>query len=204
ACVPAPAIALSYPDRTLALTAHALEFVWRIASHADTNPDLPHGSTSDLVLYANWDLIRQRAWEEVASADSAIVTSYCPDAVPAAELILNSAVPVRVFYDLDTPVTLERLRRGEKVDYIPPYGLERFDLVLSYTGGRALDELRNALGARNVAPLYGSADPDLHQPVALNPHYFSHLSYLCTYAPEPPAALERLFLEPARRSPERK
>jgi len=188
----------------LARAGHDVVFFEQDVSYYATHRDLQQGSAYDLVLYANWDLIRQRAREEVASADSAIVTSYCPDAVPAAELILNSAVPVRVFYDLDTPVTLERLRRGEKVDYIPPYGLEPFDLVLSYTGGRALDELRNALGARNVAPLYGSADPDLHQPVALNPHYFSHLSYLGTYAPDRQAALERLFLEPARRSPERK
>ena len=129
----------------LARAGHDVVFFEQDVSYYATHRDLQHGSTYDLVLYANWDLIRQRAWEEVASADSAIVTSYCPDAVPAAELILNSAVPVRVFYDLDTPVTLERLRRGEKVDYIPPYGLEPFDLVLSYTGGRALDELRNAL-----------------------------------------------------------
>ena len=34
------------------------------------------------------------------------------------------------------------------------------DLVLSYSGGRALDEFRTRLGARHVAPLYGHVDPD--------------------------------------------
>src|SRR5256886_11715757 len=124
-----------------------------------------------------------------------------PAALPPARLCVVSSRRRHTRFDCDWS---SDVCSSDLVDYIPPYGLEPFDLVLSYTGGRALDELRNALGARNVAPLYGSADPDLHQPVALNPHYFSHLSYLGTYAPDRQAALERLFLEPARRSPERK
>jgi spore maturation protein CgeB len=188
----------------LARAGHDIVFFEQDVPYYATHRDLQHAPTYELVLYPEWDSIRRTACAEVASADSAIVTSYCPDALKAAELILNSAVSVRVFYDLDTPVTLERLRNREKVDYVPPFGLEPFDLVLSYTGGRALDELRNSLGARNVAPLYGSVDPDLHQPVPENPHYSSHLSYLGTYAPDRQAALEQLFLEPARRSPEKK
>jgi len=188
----------------LARAGHEVVFFEQDVPYYASHRDLQHASTYDLVLYPEWGQVRQRAWEEIASADSAIVTSYCPDAVPAAELMLNAAVPVRVFYDLDAPVTLERLRNGEKVDYVPPFGLKPFDLVLSYTGGRALDELRNSLGARNVAALYGSVDPDLHQPVAENPQYSSHLSYLGTYAPDRQAALEQFFLEPARQSPEKK
>ena len=188
----------------LSRTGHEVIFFEQDVPYYATHRDLQQAATYELALYPEWELIRQKAWEEVASADAAILTSYCPDAESAAELILNSSVPVRVFYDLDTPVTLERLRRGEKVDYIPPYGLEPFDLALSYTGGRALEELRKSLGARNVAPLYGSVDPDLHQPAPRNPQYSSDLSYLGTYAPDRQAALEQLFLEPARRSPEKK
>src|SRR5690606_38106649 len=94
------------------------------------------------------------------AADVGMVTSYCPDGVQAAGLVLDSAVPLRVFYDLDTPVTLERLACGERLPYLPSEGLSDFDLVLSFTGGRALDEVRTRLGARVAAPLYGSVDPD--------------------------------------------
>src|SRR5438874_7835173 len=69
----------------LARAGHDVVFFEQDVSYYATHRDLQHGSTYDLVLYANWDLIRQRAWEEVASADSAIVTSYCPDAVPRSE-----------------------------------------------------------------------------------------------------------------------
>jgi spore maturation protein CgeB len=133
-----------------------------------------------------------------------MVTSYCPDARAACDLVLSSASAVKVFYDLDTPVTLERLRTEGEVEYIPACKLEPFDLVLSYTGGRALEELRKQLGARRVAALYGSVDPDLHRPVAPSPQYSSDLSYLGTYAPDRQAMLQRLFLEPAQRFPEKK
>src|SRR2546430_3396116 len=117
--------------------------------------------------------------------------------------VQTCALPI-LFYDLDTPVTLERLEQEQTVDYIPPYGLEPFDLVLSYTGGCALEGLQSGLGARRVAPLYGSVDPDLHKPVEPSPQYSADLSYLGTYAPDRQQALEQLFLEPARRAPGKK
>ena len=66
------------------------------------------------------------------------MTSYCPDGLEATELLLTSNPRLRVFYDLDTPVTLECLSTGRPLSYIGPRGLADFDLVLSYTGGIAL------------------------------------------------------------------
>jgi len=76
--------------------------------------------------------------------------------------------------------------------------------VLSYTGGRSLDELRTLLGAREVAPLYGSVDPAAHRRVEPDPAFRADLSYLGTYAADRQDRLEQLFIEPARRSPKRK
>src|SRR3954463_5091635 len=94
-----------------------------------------------LCLYPSWDEVAAGARRAIDDADVAIITSYCPDARAAAELVLPSRA-IRVFYDLDTPVTLERLAAGEPVDYLPLGGLAEFDLVLSYTGGAALSLLR--------------------------------------------------------------
>jgi spore maturation protein CgeB len=144
------------------------------------------------------------ARRELADADAAMVTSYCPDGVAAADLVLDAPVPVRVFYDLDTPVTLARLAAGQEVEYVPPQGLGGFDLVLSYTGGGALDALRSRLGARRVAPLYGSVDPDAYLPGEPLPQYRADLSYMGTYAEDRQDRLEQLLVEPARRLPERR
>src|SRR3546814_12006518 len=95
-----------------------------------------------------------------------MVTSYCPDGIAASDMVLDSSVPVRVFYDLDTPITLARLRAGESTSYIGERGLSEFDLVLSYNGGAALTELQSPLGARHVAPPSGSVGPEGHRPFA--------------------------------------
>jgi len=139
----------------------------------------------------------------VAESDAAVVTSYCPDALAASAVVLQSKA-AKVFYDLDTPVTLQNFRAQGSVDYIPHNGLEDFDLVLSYVGGRALKELQDLLGAKKVAPLYGSVDPDVHKPVSPSSHYHSDLSYLGTYAADRQSTLQNLFLDPAKRLPRRK
>lgn len=156
-----------------------------------------------LVLYPDWTRARQMARAEVEDADAAIVTSYCPDGVAATDLVLDRA-KMSVFYDLDTPVTLDVLNSRGAVSYIGPLGLRGFDLVLSYTGGKSLDALAERLGARRVEPLYGSVDPAVHRPVPPIERFRADLSYLGTYAEDRQPALERLFLEPAARSPEKR
>jgi spore maturation protein CgeB len=152
---------------------------------------------STLVIYPTWAEVRERARRELADADAAIVTSYCPDGRTASELVLDSKA-TRVFYDLDTPVTLARLAAGDDVPYLPVRDLVDFDLVLSFTGGVALADLRTRLGARRVAPLYGSVDPDVHKPSAPRADWTGACSYLGTWSHDRRAALEALFFEPAR------
>lgn len=171
------------------------------AEHRDLTA-LPDGGR--LIVYASWEEALPQIRRELADADAAMVTSYCPDGVAATSLIMDVPVPVRAFYDLDTPVTLARLGAGEPIDYIGPRGLRDFDLVLSYTGGPALDALRGRLGAPCAVPLYGSVDPAVHRPVPAVPGYRADLSYLGTFAPDRQDALERLFIVPARCCHERR
>ncbi|MGH9585532.1 MAG: CgeB family protein, partial [Acidobacteriaceae bacterium] len=126
-----------------------------------------------------------------------LCTSFCPDGREAAKIILDSRATIKAFYDLDTPVTLKTVNAEGTVPYLPADGLGAFDLVLSYTGGRALVELRTLLGARRVAPLYGSVDPQAHCQVAPLPDFHSDLCYLGTYSSDRQAALEELFVRPS-------
>ncbi len=171
------------------------------AAHRDLAA-LPDGAR--LLVYPDWSAVLAEAQRALDAADAAIVTSYCPDGQAASALVLDSRVAVRCFYDLDTPITLARLADGEDVDYVPVDGLGGFDLVLSFTGGQALTRLRQQLGARRVAALYGSVDPALHRPAAPAPRYRSDLSYLGTFAADRQVALETLLIEPARRRPKRR
>lgn len=168
------------------------------AQHRDLH-ELPGG---ELILYSDWEEAAELSKRHLEGAEVAMVTSYCPDGVAATDLVLASKAEVRCFYDLDTPVTLESLDSGQDVAYLGPRGLKDFDLVLSYTGGIALQELQTKLGAGLVAPLYGSVDPDVHRPVPPSPEFTCDVSYLGTYAEDRQDRLEQLFIEPARLCPE--
>jgi spore maturation protein CgeB len=180
---------------------HHVTFFERDAPFYAAHRDLESLAPSTLVLYPSWNEVRPAAAEVVAKSDVAIVTSFCPDGAAASELVLSSRTARRIFYDLDAPVTLEHMKSGEDVPYLPQGGLAEFDLVLSFTGGRALDALRAVLGAKNVAPLYGCVDPNIHRPVAADPRWGAELSYLGTYSLDRQERLESMLFAPARVRP---
>lgn len=187
--------------RALERRGHKTVFFERDTPYYAAHRDLTEMPGVELRLYGRWEEALPEARRHLADADVAMVTSYCPDGVAASDLALSSRTRMRVFYDMDTPITLEQLRKGKPVSYISPLGLGDFDLALSYTGGATLTELKQRLGARRVAPLYGSVDPAVHYPAPVVESYRADLSYLGTYAEDRQAALNTLFLEAARRLP---
>ena len=189
-----------------ALTArhHRIAFFERDVPYYAAHRDLIEMPGVDLYLYNDWPEIAATARAVVAESDVAVVTSYCPDGIAATEIVVSSNINLSVFYDLDTPVTLEALQHGEQLAYIGPRKLADFDLVLSYTGGAALMALQYELGAKRVVPLFGSVDPDVHHPAPTRAVYEADLSYLGTYAPDRQGILDELFIQVARRLPDQR
>jgi spore maturation protein CgeB len=117
------------------------------------------------------------------------------------DLVLSTAEGTRAFYDIDTPVTLAALRRGE-ASYIARDQIPRLDLYFSFSGGRVLDSLAGEFGARHPHALYCSVDDMRYQPSGEDPVW--DLGYLGTYSADRQPVLERLLLEPARRLPDQR
>jgi spore maturation protein CgeB len=182
---------------------HVVFFERDVPYYAATR-DLYEIERGKLILYRDWAESAELAAHEVGDADAAIVTSYCPDGIEAADTVLAAPWALRVFYTLNTPVTLARLQFDGAVSYIGPRGLGEFDLVLSFTGGNALLELERRLGARRIIPLYGHVDLRVHHRVASRDQYQCDLSYLGTYSQDRQVALDALFIEPSRRCPSRR
>jgi spore maturation protein CgeB len=185
----------------LAKRGHRVVFFERDVPYYAAHRDLFALPGGELIFYESWAEVCTTARRHLSDCDVAVVTSYCPDANPASQLVLDSPASVHCFYDLDSPVTLDRVERGLPVDYIGPRGLADFDLVLSYAGGRALEQLQSRLGARAVAPLYGSVDPRIHHPAEPEERYRADLSYLGTNAPDRDQAVRALFVNPAKQLP---
>jgi spore maturation protein CgeB len=184
----------------LARLGHDVTFFERNTDFYAENRDVEALNEARLVLYDSLADALAEARRELKTADVAITTSYCPDAIAAARLMHDCGRPLSVFYDLDTPVTLALARQGRAVPWLDQTRLGEFDLVLSYTGGRALEELM-ALGARRVVPLYGHADPRAHGRVGEDARFAADLSWLGTWAADRQGTLEKLFAAPARARP---
>jgi len=152
----------------------------------------------DLQLYSEWESIRTQALSHAKDSDIVVVGSYTPDGARISDELLELAKPLRVFYDLDTPVTLSRLNEGP-LEYLRRDQVPEFDLYLSFTGGDLLRRLEHHFGARAARPLYGCVDPDVYHRVPKRAEFACALSYVGTYASDRQEKLDELFLEPARR-----
>jgi spore maturation protein CgeB len=146
------------------------------------------------------DLPGIEAWRgEIAAADAVVVGSYVPQGVEVARLVQRTARGVTAFYDIDTPVTLAKLRRGD-FEYLSPDVIPGFDLYLSFTGGPTLRRIEQEFGSPAARALYCSVDPAAYQPLEVPKRW--DLSYLGTYSDDRQPTLERLLIEPARQLPD--
>ncbi|MBV9391741.1 MAG: glycosyltransferase [Verrucomicrobia bacterium] len=190
--------------RALSRRGHSIAFFEKDVPYYASARDLTNFAEGELHIYPSWEMVKLTAREYVRKADVAIISSYCPDALAASEMLLEARRVCKVFYDLDTPITLSRHLAGNPIEYIGPEGLKNYDLVLSFTGGKALDELKAQLGAQQIEVLYGHVDPEFYvvgEPVQ---NYRADLSYIGTFSADRQAKVEALFVEPARQQPERR
>ena len=161
------------------------------AAHRDL-PDPPFGR---LGLYDDVDDLRQRFGSDVRDADLVVVGSYVPDGVAVGAWATATATGVTAFYDIDTPVTLAKLARGDH-EYLSPALIPRFDLYLSFTGGPTLSRLEREFGSPRAVAFYCSVDPALYAPDdAVEPTV--DLGYLGTYSPDRQPTLDRLLVDAA-------
>jgi len=184
--------------RALAGMGHSVTFYEKDVHYYAAHRDLPQPDFCELVLYDDWANVRRSALECAAESDVVMTASYCPDGSQIADEVLEQNGPVKIFYDLDTPITLAKLRSGEKVEYIRSEQLREFDLVLSWTGGRALEEVRERWSVRMARPLFGCVDPDVYKREVPRDEFKCALSYMGTYATDRQDKLDQLFLEPSR------
>ena len=181
--------------RALALRGHDVLFLERDAEWYAGNRDLPNPPYCRTRLYETLNQLADRHSSDIENADLVIVGSYVPEGIAVADLVHRTAHGVTAFYDIDTPVTLTRLQRGD-ADYVSRSQIPRYDLYLSFTGGPTLERLHDEYGARLPCALYCSVDPDLYYPERAKQAY--DLAYLGTYSDDRQPVLDRLMLETAR------
>src|SRR4051812_8256590 len=90
------------------------------------NRDMPRPPFGRTELYVSLDDLKQRFAGDVRDADLVIVGSYVPQGVEVGEWVTRTAKGVTAFYDIDTPVTLAKLARGD-FEYLAPSLIPKYD-----------------------------------------------------------------------------
>jgi spore maturation protein CgeB len=183
--------------KAFARRGHDILFLERDMDWYRDNRDVAEPDYCRLEFYRSLEEL-DRWRDPIRDADAIIIGSYVPDGVEVGRYVQREARGVTAFYDIDTPVTLAKLERGDleclSLDLIPTY-----DMYLSFTGGPTLTRIEQQYGARRAQALYCSVDPDFYAPLK-EPKKWD-LSYLGTYSDDRQPSLERLLIEPARRLP---
>jgi spore maturation protein CgeB len=101
-----------------------------------------------------------------------------------------------VFWDVDAPATLERIRNNAADPFrrlIPQY-----DLVFTYGGGKPVVDEYLSWGARACIPIYNALDPLTHHPVRPDPAFTGLLGFLGNRLPDREQRVREFFFVPAR------
>jgi spore maturation protein CgeB len=177
---------------------HELLFLERDAPWYAENRDCRAISGCRIELYASLPDLQHRFEGEVKSADAVIVGSYVADGANVLRWVLDTARGSRLFYDIDTPITLAHLARRTPT-YIAPESIPELDAYLSFSSGPVLDLIEREHGAKLALPLCCSVDTSLYRPLTATPTHA--LSYLGTYSDDRQPGLDALLTAPARALP---
>jgi spore maturation protein CgeB len=181
--------------RELVARGHDVLFLERDVPWYADNRDLPQPPYGRTVLYNSVEEAKDRFARHVRQADVVMVGSYVPDGIAMGEWVVSQANGVTAFYDIDTPVTLAKLERGEE-EYLSTQLVSRYDLYLSFTGGPILRRLVRRFGAQKAHALYCSVDPAMYRPEPRDCRW--DLGYIGTYGEDRQPTLDDLLSKPAR------
>jgi spore maturation protein CgeB len=166
--------------------------------------DIPDPEWATVVVYPPTAEGVHRAVEHGCTADVVIKTS----GVGVFDSLLEAAVlegrrpgALTIFWDVDAPATLDRLRD----DPADPFHalVPRYDLVLTYGGGDPVVAGYAARGARACVPIYNALDASTHFPVAREERFAADLAFLGNRLPDREARVEEFFLRAATLQPAR-
>jgi spore maturation protein CgeB len=178
-----------------------VDFLERDVPWYGDNRDIGSPDYCRLHFYDSVDALGRQYASLIHGADAVIVGSYVPQGVAVIDLVHGLKPRSLSFYDIDTPVTLAKLERGDE-EYLSRRQVGLFETYFSFSGGEVLDRLERHFDARRARPLYCSVDETLHRPTG-EPVIWD-LGYLGTYSVDRQPMLERLLLGPARRLPHRR
>lgn len=190
--------------KALARMGHRVRFIEKDVEWYRNNRDLPEPEFCSVRLYDDWAAEERSLVREAADADAVVIGSYFPDAIAATIALLDEGHGPLLFYDIDTPITMAKLRAQGRCEYLDAELIPQYAAYLSFTGGPILEELEQRFGSPRAVPFYCSVDPALYRPREVEQEFRCDLSYLGTYAADRQPKLMTFLNKTAALLPESK
>jgi len=192
--------------KALSRRGHRITFYEPDAWERQQHRDIPDPEWARVVVYSvdGTDAVH-RALESARDADIIVKTSgvgVFDELLETAVLDLQTSRNLVLFWDVDAPVTLDRIAANPTDPFAAL--IPRYDMVLTYGGGAPVTDAYTALGARACIPIYNALDPQTHHPVAPDPRFAGDLGFLGNRLPDREARVEQFFLAAAAALPERR
>jgi spore maturation protein CgeB len=184
--------------RALAARGHDVTFYEPDAYERQAHRDIPDPEWARVVVYPATDAGVEQALTAGCRADIVVKTSgvgVFDEALEAGVLDARRREALTIFWDVDAPATLDRVRANPA----DPFNtlIPRFDLILTYGGGDPVVNAYMQQGAKLCVPIYNALDPDTHHPVGRDPRFRAHLAFLGNRLPDREARVDEFFFAPA-------
>jgi spore maturation protein CgeB len=163
--------------------------------------DIPDPEWARVVVYSSdGEEDVHRVLDAARTADIIVKTS----GIGVFDRLLERAVlevkrpgALAIFWDVDAPATLDRLR----ADPADPFHslVPRYDMVLTYGGGDPVVRAYKEVGAQVCVPIYNALDPTTHYPVQPDPRFRADLGFLGNRLPDRESRVEEINLKAAAR-----
>ena len=164
--------------------------------------DIDDPTWSRVVVYDASIEGMKRALASARSADVIVKASGVGvfDRELEAAVLDGPAGRLAVFWDVDAPATLDRMRDDPDDPFralVPQY-----DLIFTYGGGDPVVRAYQAFGARECVPIYNALDPSTHHPVEPDPRFAGLLGFLGNRLPDREARVDEFFFASASALPD--
>lgn len=189
----------------LARRGHRITFYEPDAFERQQHRDMADPDWAKVVVYSPATEVGVLAVvEQARGADLVVKASGVgvhDELLEVAVLDLQSPRTLVAFWDVDAPATLDRVQQNP----LDPFRalIPRYDLILTYGGGKPVQSAYAALDARSCTPIYNALDPATHFRVAPDARFACDLAFLGNRLPDRERRVEQFFLAPAAALPDR-
>lgn len=191
--------------RALARRGHSVTFFEPDAYDRQKHRDIPDPEWARIVVYDAGNLKQVTGhlrWSETCDVVVKASGVGVLDEELEARISALSAPVCKVFWDVDAPTTLERIASNPADPFHKV--LKRFDVVLTYGGGKRVTDEYVGRGAKECHAIYNALDPDVHHPVPREARFRGDLAFLGNRLPDREARVDEFFFRAAQQVPEKR